>query len=717
MKFYFCQSCGVRVTEDDIADGAARDKKLKGVYCSSCAVGVSTMNAMPMSEREARTLLEDKKAAEPVHTADQSASRAGSRRSGQVSEPRGRGVQPSSGGSSRQLAGPVVSASKSWVWIAAGLVCVCALIVAVMILSSDRTAPANVKTKANRAGSPGLKELGNTQKPTAKTDDSSTAQPVSIVREEKRNPVAPEPDPVRPAEDSGESSQRIGSIAPDKPVGTVDPLKPETHSKPIESKEPPKPKKTEKPEPVFDEAYVKDVLAALRKGDWKASAEIAARPPENCLPELKASLVALASRRLQREKALIEALESKVGQDISVSTGKGKITGKLSGFQDSVLRIEKPFKIDGKIRGYATKRVALKDLAKSSIEALVPTNPPSSRDDWIRQVFWSVAMGAFEQARDGLARIPGHVLEKPLAAFVSRESVALRERQARAEWKGLAAKAETELSKKEAEQILAAIDAFEKRFGSTAFGSDKTHLARRKEIRDMVWRLTLGSGSRLLKLFHGKVVDYDPRTMRLTVEYDWSHKDQKKDFDGTNWGVLRNEGHHRSILRFAKGNILLQESKGGRDVLKMGRFLADGLQLTLHLGFRCFNRKTEEFNGYLAFRFSGPGNRAKSTPVEFRIGKHWRCKTGWVGLPGGPGMLPGFKSFPAKGVWEVTCRSQGFTARCNGELVSDVKREMETKHTGFTLRAGGGVGVDITRLRVTGRLAPAWSRDALKQAK
>ena len=43
MNFYFCETCGKRVTDIDIERGAGRDKKLKGVYCSSCAVGVMTM--------------------------------------------------------------------------------------------------------------------------------------------------------------------------------------------------------------------------------------------------------------------------------------------------------------------------------------------------------------------------------------------------------------------------------------------------------------------------------------------------------------------------------------------------------------------------------------------------------------------------------------------------------------------------------------------------
>jgi DNA-directed RNA polymerase subunit RPC12/RpoP len=42
-KFYFCETCGKRITDRQILEGLGRDKKLKGVYCKDCAVGVMTM--------------------------------------------------------------------------------------------------------------------------------------------------------------------------------------------------------------------------------------------------------------------------------------------------------------------------------------------------------------------------------------------------------------------------------------------------------------------------------------------------------------------------------------------------------------------------------------------------------------------------------------------------------------------------------------------------
>lgn len=52
MKFYFCEKCGVRLTEKDIAAGAGKDKKLAGVYCTACAAGVLTMELLPVTDEE-----------------------------------------------------------------------------------------------------------------------------------------------------------------------------------------------------------------------------------------------------------------------------------------------------------------------------------------------------------------------------------------------------------------------------------------------------------------------------------------------------------------------------------------------------------------------------------------------------------------------------------------------------------------------------------------
>ena len=57
MKFYFCETCGERVTEEDLARGEGRNKALRGVYCNECAAGVTTLHDIPAEEKRSLTEL------------------------------------------------------------------------------------------------------------------------------------------------------------------------------------------------------------------------------------------------------------------------------------------------------------------------------------------------------------------------------------------------------------------------------------------------------------------------------------------------------------------------------------------------------------------------------------------------------------------------------------------------------------------------------------
>jgi len=52
MGFYFCEKCGKRVTNADLAKGQGRDKQLKGVHCVDCAEKVGTMAFEAISQKE-----------------------------------------------------------------------------------------------------------------------------------------------------------------------------------------------------------------------------------------------------------------------------------------------------------------------------------------------------------------------------------------------------------------------------------------------------------------------------------------------------------------------------------------------------------------------------------------------------------------------------------------------------------------------------------------
>jgi DNA-directed RNA polymerase subunit RPC12/RpoP len=52
MNIYFCEKCGKRLTDDDLASGQAVDKELKGIYCAHCGDGVTTAEYHPVKPAE-----------------------------------------------------------------------------------------------------------------------------------------------------------------------------------------------------------------------------------------------------------------------------------------------------------------------------------------------------------------------------------------------------------------------------------------------------------------------------------------------------------------------------------------------------------------------------------------------------------------------------------------------------------------------------------------
>ncbi|MCZ7648150.1 MAG: DNRLRE domain-containing protein [Planctomycetota bacterium] len=59
MKFYFCEKCGKRLTEGDLAQGQARDKQARGIFCSDCAQNVMTMEFSSLNEEQARKIIQE----------------------------------------------------------------------------------------------------------------------------------------------------------------------------------------------------------------------------------------------------------------------------------------------------------------------------------------------------------------------------------------------------------------------------------------------------------------------------------------------------------------------------------------------------------------------------------------------------------------------------------------------------------------------------------
>ena len=185
MKFWFCEGCGRRITEAQIAAGHGRDKKLKGVYCGTCAVGVTTMESLPLTDDEARKLL----ATEEPKSVVQSRS-TGARRSSSRALPAGRRIRSAS--SSRREVCDVEPARPKralLLWVAGGAAIVLAVALVAMVFRSEVARGPERKPKAgsakrNRATTPSDPPDPRSAEP-AEAQDIRASTPLEVTAEIK----------------------------------------------------------------------------------------------------------------------------------------------------------------------------------------------------------------------------------------------------------------------------------------------------------------------------------------------------------------------------------------------------------------------------------------------------------------------------------------------------------------------------------------------------
>lgn len=139
MKFWFCETCGKRLTDQDLDEGNARDKKLKGVYCSQCSAGVLTMENLPLTKQQALELL--KQQAQSPEKKDATPPASDQR----TSHPKVTPVSPPAASHAHisahsQKSQRTANAGSSNLWIAAsaGLVL---LLIPILLLGGDRRPP------------------------------------------------------------------------------------------------------------------------------------------------------------------------------------------------------------------------------------------------------------------------------------------------------------------------------------------------------------------------------------------------------------------------------------------------------------------------------------------------------------------------------------------------------------------------------------------------
>lgn len=504
MKFWFCELCGTRLTEDDLANKDARDKKLRGVYCKSCAVGVTTMDTMPMSNAEAREMTQREaepqgKGGSPRRTSGGSALPPKARRrrsSARIQPPGGKPSSPVGGSRGLPMA------------LGAGAV-VLVLVIAVLALTSSNGEVAR---------------SGSTSNPrTTKTDKPGQRNAVRDSRAPPANVAKEAPVPQLPIGTASVRPESIGTPS----ASNTQPMPPN----PTPQTDSPANKQTERttPEPGTEGS------AATRKNtqkqDERRTEEARARQEKEKLlrarldkqlervrktleeGDLDAALAAGKTIADDREMADLreagqhlqvavqwmkkdfearkKALDSLVGQTVALKLSgwrKAKSVH-IESIKDGVISGSHTFQINNVAKKRAV-RFAIGELPASTWEKVLPRGNPDSEPERLARILKHWSMKDVERMKTELSAAEVSVLALYLSRAAERLEASNLEEDARKKW----AAAETLFNEKKWEKAGEAYRALQVDFAQAEFVKGRAdELARRRlAIRETLNPYRLG---------------------------------------------------------------------------------------------------------------------------------------------------------------------------------------------------------------------------------
>ncbi len=559
MKFYFCEKCGKRLTEADIDQGAAKNKKLKGVYCTACSAGVMTMETLPLTDEMAQQILGDK----PERQRDAA---TGQKRTALRRRSASRGV------SLPGEAGKEVQGQKAELSFKVLIASACVLVVFLAVILA-LWLPNYRKTRTERKRR--LKAEPSAITAAHGPDPSRAVQKLSLSEKGKKaNPLTSPTIPTQTTTpDSGTVNLPSDPTSKSSNSTSPSPTEKSITKKPASSILPPeapqiivKPVKPAGPDwPAFDH-HMDDLLKALAQEDWKQASLLAQQMAKdepmdplgaglNSLPEGIAFLKARQETRTLKLKAL-------VGRTLAA----GPLDGKVIAFEEGVFRVEKTFYINGKPKGAAIRKVAVKDLPPAVLRRLAPQSAPATPSHHAALALQHVHEERFPVAQSELDTLGSHPLRDLVKRTLERRQGIAREKWAKNQWEALQVRVGSiqNSNQKAARAALRELDALKQTYTKTAclkeIASELSLVQRQLESIAFPFEHLVRTR------FKGKVTVLDARQARIKVEYDLQKKEQLLDLLLEPQKRLT-EGKDLKVLGLGRPCVLISKAFDVRDLV------------------------------------------------------------------------------------------------------------------------------------------------------
>lgn len=671
MKFYFCEKCGKRVTEADVQAGAARDKKLKGVYCTGCSAGVLTMEIAPLTERDARQILAKAGEANPSR------------------KPAARHKPPEIGSQGQLAALAGISAA--------------ALIGLALLFARGGTSRPNTPKEVVPAPVPKVKlpSVAQTPAPVQQLPAPEPKEPVNGTTATTEPQAANGPEEIRPAEPKTPEAKK--EAQPEPAVSAVAPA-----IRAVQAG----------PDPKRQAEFWDQIFTTLRRRETGV-ALTAARGTDVISEGERAGLSAALERIQAEDQAVADALTKKVGENVALEIGKETVRGKLVSFEPPVLRIDRPIKIDGMERGAVALTHTLDQLTEAARKTLLGEKQPETPDEWADRALATAAQGMCAEAETALGRCADHPLAPALKRQIEARRAEERERQAQTAWEKVEKQAKEAGNQEQANEVVKALAAYEETHGSSVWAREKPRQACATDMRRQMETLLLSLDPRIQALFKGKIVAYEPRTLTLTVEYDFQAEEQIKDFTHAD---QRGKWSRISYGTVWEKDGLRIRWEGAMDVCpRLPQFMLDDITMTYRfkdcknsnsgsrVGMGFLYNKDKKWNA--PYIFAGIQWDAATKPSKAQIASSVRVgeKTQFSVLK--DASVDRFESAEL----EVQCKGKSFQLKLNGKVVLEHTADPPNTRGEIGLAGSSDMGAFVTFLRVKGRLDPVWLDSKLKE--
>ncbi len=472
MNFYFCEGCGKRLTEHDIDAGAARNKKLKGVYCQACAVGVSTMESLPLTQSEADKILakeppSKKPPSKPTTEIGRKSTGINRGHSAKRMDPARRGQDPSH-------ALEVKAPSASILILGAlGLLAI--------------TVAAGLLWGFNKSGTPSKKTAFSKRRNAAPNDTPVLPAP-PIPDPQQKEVIAtlpPSDDQTISAEEIKRPEAKPPGTEPTKRVGIDLDSEEKNRAEELRQKEEAEAqrRKAELEAIALQEknartaflTYLKTFATAVGKADAIGLANVCraaqADPKIKTYSEDVAALQSVAEALVEKEAERKKAQKALMdGKQHTFRTAKEKITGLVEKIEEDVLTIKVQGRINAQTFEYK-KSIKIADLTDPCREHLFGKYEPSDASSWLLRAFEKLAENNLAAAEKVLAFAGKHRLVPLIKEHIDKLRAERLNREGEKYWTEHLERwvRNKNLDATRAKEVSKALEKFNKRYSGTLF--------------------------------------------------------------------------------------------------------------------------------------------------------------------------------------------------------------------------------------------------------